>query len=1655
MRLSVPVRRPTDGARRRRSRGPSIEAVERRILLSTFTVDSTADDGEGTLRWAILQVNADTSPSAIRFDIPGTGVRTITLASALAPITRPVVIDARTQPDYAGRPLIQLDGSALTLVQNGLVVSGGESTIAGLVVSGFRGTGIVLASGSGNLVVSNYIGVDPTGASARPNGDGVLIVSSSSNTIGGAVGLGNVISGNLGNGVKITGTTLDTIGNKISGNLIGTTADGSQGLGNGQDGVLISGGLGANVGGSGPGLGNVVSGNKGNGLELNSGATGTKIVGNAIGLALDGAHAVPNLRDGVLLNSAPGTTIGGLTAPEANQISGNKGGGVRALTNTTGLVVQGNQIGTDSTGQIRFGNLGNGITLATSSNTIGGTSIGAGNIIAYNGSGAVGAGVQLMGLVSGVSILSNSIHDNAGLGINLGDGPTPNHTPSQAPGPNDWQNYPVLSVAQGDGQSTVASGTLTARPSQSYTIQFFWNDQPDPSGFGEGKRFVGSISVDTDSSGKATFNIPSLSGDMAGGYLSTTATSPQGNTSEFSQAVLVQPVSDLQVQLSATPNPAPQGGAVTYTAVVKNAGNLPAHHVVLSAQIPPGAIIGTATVSQGSSPVAQNGKLTARLDTLVPGASASVIFTIQPPPGFLGDLVALAQATMDELDEHPGDNSATVSVRVATTANLTLALAEGPTTGHVGDLLTYELTATNAGPSTATNVVLTLPFAPNTTYSNVTATQGAGVLQPDRLIVNLGAIAPGTSARIQLVLKATGLGPADAIASLTTDSFDPSFDDDSTSLSTIIRPRADVQLVMQAPVVAADGRQVVYGVTVYNAGPDDATGVTIQDLPPTQLLTGSQSATLDNGGPVSFANGIFTATVGDLARGASATLWIAAVVGSAQGTDLVNAARVSSTVDDPDDSNNAASRSTPVRPVGDLAVAMQSMAPTVPRGQSATFGLLVVNLGATTEPNASLAVPIPGWADLVSVSTTQGTAPAVSNGVIVAGLGELAPGASARMWLVLAPRPSASGILTVSASVQGDDADFNQANNATVAGVTLVPSAGLSVVVKPPAGLVCTDTAFTYSVTATATGPDAASGVAISAPLPNGLALVSASSSQGSATQDADGVVVARVGDLAVGQTVTLNLLVRPTAPAGASLSLDASASGDQFSPSLGLASPAVVMVHPTVDLRTTLSPMESQVDVGGYVTWISSVYNAGPSTATGVILNFPIGNAWSYVASTTTQGFVQAFSDRVTVQVGTLAPGAGVGVVVVLTPLVAGEGSLAAQAGGVEFDANPADGTTTASIPVLESPGVFQFAEASYSVPENGGSATLTVHRSVGARGTVTVPYTTFGGNATPGVDYQPVSGVLTFGPGETDKAILVPVLANPHDRYDEGIGVYLGAPSGGGMLGGRSAVPLTIRNLDPDFTPPQVQWVRFNGDANWISSITIGFSEPLAPTLALNGAGYGVLDLGATGVYGAADNSWMAFYPPSYNPSTQAVTIWPVQGLAAGHSYAIRVSSTGPGGLTDLAGNPLGGGADYTSLFARGTSLSYPDSAGNLVSFQVTGGGFLDITRNVAGDAQVVTLQQGVPGSTVLSGSVSKPRGRGNGVTTVGTIDGLGAFGQIQVTLKSPPFLVKSLPFALSTGKPLPGGRQPAPVRQAPVRPKVTPIRRPAVTASGVRRG
>lgn len=213
-------RRPRQTAPRRPSGWQPLELLEGRVLPAPFVVMSAADSGPNTLRAAITSANANPGLDTISFQIPGAGLQPIALLSALPTITDPVIIDATTQPGYAGSPLVQLDGTSAGNTANGLFITGGGSTVKGLGIVHFGSYGILLRTLGNNVIVANTIGTDPTGTQPLGNGfDGIHIgVGSSGNQVGGPGALANVIAFNANSGVGVFGAT--TLANSIRGNSI-------------------------------------------------------------------------------------------------------------------------------------------------------------------------------------------------------------------------------------------------------------------------------------------------------------------------------------------------------------------------------------------------------------------------------------------------------------------------------------------------------------------------------------------------------------------------------------------------------------------------------------------------------------------------------------------------------------------------------------------------------------------------------------------------------------------------------------------------------------------------------------------------------------------------------------------------------------------------------------------------------------------------------------------------------------------------------------------------------------------------------------------------------------------------------------------------------------------------------------------------------------------------------------------------------------------------------------------------------------------------------------------------------------------------------------------------------------------------------------------
>lgn len=523
----------------------------------TFTVTNTNDSGTGSFRQAILDSNGSIGPNAIHFAIPGGGVHTISIASALPNVTAPTAIDGYTQPGASpntnppGQGFnavieIEVDGTAvegtcLTVEASGVAVKGLAINRCGMVGL------FVDTPATGAFVIGNFIGTDPAGnASPGPQVTGLIVQSS-----------GSAVSGNLVSGNSLTNVRFcSASGAVVTGNLIGTNAAGTGVIGGSMQGIEVACNGAVTVGGPTAEDRNVVA------LGLSNGAagvalynTGSTVEGNYIGTDVTGALALGNVA-GVWVHAGNDSSI------QSNVIGGNTVG----VRDDGGYAqIQNNFIGTDATGTLNLGNAVAGIESGGGYSTIGGAGAGQSNVIAHNGargSGAAIGGIEVDTFAVGIAIGENQFFDNHPLGIDLLDssgnpGISPDDACDADSGGNGLQNFPIITQVIPGASTTHIEGYLNSTASTMYVVNLYAGPacRPRPRAPVEGETYLGSIDVSTDGSCVGTFftNVPVVL--QPGQPVTATAMDPSGNTSEFSQAIIV----------SATPGSGPASGGTAVT----------------------------------------------------------------------------------------------------------------------------------------------------------------------------------------------------------------------------------------------------------------------------------------------------------------------------------------------------------------------------------------------------------------------------------------------------------------------------------------------------------------------------------------------------------------------------------------------------------------------------------------------------------------------------------------------------------------------------------------------------------------------------------------------------------------------------------------------------------------------------------------------------------------------------------------------------------------------------------------------------------------------------------------------------------------------------------------------------------------------------------
>jgi CSLREA domain-containing protein len=505
----------------------------------SFVVNTTDDANDGTcdsnhcsLREAINAANDNPGADTISFaglDATGGDV-TIQLNSFLNPLLdNGTTIDGTTAQGYVNEPVVNIV-KASGVIESGISIQGSNCIVRGLSMAGFFGVpsapdtspedligAAIVITGSGNLIEGNVLGWG-----AFPNSRGVWL-SGAGNSV-----IGNVISGNTV-GIHITGSN-----QIIQGNQIGTGASGTVAIPNtyGIYDSLNSGG-GHVIGGAGAANRNLISGNQHFGIYLQS--ANNVVQGNYIGTNASGTAALPN-GNGIQLNSAINNLIGGSSPGEGNLISGN----VRGLSffpASQGSLVLGNKIGSNASGTAAIPNntQGVGAYVGSSGITFGGLNPGEGNLIFGNGTGLrLDHGVNDNAVIGntitqngygilrkfpdqgshGFTFSRNSIFENSSLGIVI-------------------YNWAPVVPSLAPPQLISASKTSISGTACPYCLVEVFIADPDPSGAGEGKTYLTSISADAN--GLFTASFPAVGFCQS---LTATSTNSLDNTSEFALNIM-------------------------------------------------------------------------------------------------------------------------------------------------------------------------------------------------------------------------------------------------------------------------------------------------------------------------------------------------------------------------------------------------------------------------------------------------------------------------------------------------------------------------------------------------------------------------------------------------------------------------------------------------------------------------------------------------------------------------------------------------------------------------------------------------------------------------------------------------------------------------------------------------------------------------------------------------------------------------------------------------------------------------------------------------------------------------------------------------------------------------------------------------------------
>ncbi len=511
-----------------------------------------------------------------------------------------------------------------------------------------------------------------------------------------------------------------------------------------------------------------------------------------------------------------------------------------------------------------------------------------------------------------------------------------------------------------------------------------------------------------------------------------------------------------------------------------------------------------------------------------------------------------------------------------------------------------------------------------------------------------------------------------------------SYTNSSVYTMTGVVAQADLQLsASAAPEPVVVGSNLVYSITISNAGPDAANGVVISNQLPAGV--GFVSAT----GGVTPTNGLLLLNLGSIASGATNAVQV--ILRPTSAGDLTNLFQVFADETDPMPSNNVAAVVNTVANPAPIQADLSLLASTAPQpvgvNSNLVYTIIVTNLGPSAATGVVVSNQVP--ANVSFVSATGGATP--SGGILLVNLGSLAEGATNSIQIVV--QPTAAGKLTNLFQVFATTADPVLTNNsATVVSTVTNPppaQADLSVTVGSGNYVTVVGQSLTFFVTVSNFGPATATGVVLSNPIPANEIF---SSVTGGSTPS-NGVLLLELGTLAAGADTNLSVVVYPTLPPGQTSGFILSqfqVFGNQPDPDTtnNISFGGGPVVVPPVDVALSLMAAPNPVAVGAPLTYSLSVTNNSTTTATNVVVTDTLPVNVSLFSLLPSEGSASNQAGVVTYNVGSLPNGIVATLAIVVLPNVPGLLTNIAVAFSTQTDSQPANNavtnvTTAVTVPI------------------------------------------------------------------------------------------------------------------------------------------------------------------------------------------------------------------------------------------------------------------------------------------------------------------------------------------------------------------------------------